>query len=63
MKNLTPAEPFAETTAELCAESTSVEGELTGLPWPKTWKGAYLFVLGSFILWLGLLVALTEYSA
>jgi len=31
------------------------------LPWPKTWRGAYLCVIGSFILWLVLLVALTEF--
>lgn len=31
----------------------------TGLPWLHTWKGVYLFVLGSFIIWVGLLVALT----
>jgi len=42
-------------------EPSASESETTGLPWPKTWKGAYLFVIGSFILWLGLLVALTEF--
>jgi hypothetical protein len=48
------------------AEATSVSdsaSEETGLPWPTTWKGAYLFVIGSFILWLVLLVALTEFFA
>jgi hypothetical protein len=59
MKDVTPAEPSAESSAELSLGDT----EMTGLPWPKTWKGAYLFVIGSFILWLGLLFALTEYSA
>jgi len=40
---------------------TSAGGsEFTGLPWPKTWSGAYLFVIGSFIFWLALLLALTE---
>lgn len=39
------------------------ESESTGLPWPKTWRGAYLFVIASFILWLGLLIALTEFFA
>jgi hypothetical protein len=39
------------------------ESEMTGLPWPKTWKGTYLFVIGSFILWLILLIALTEFCA
>ena len=47
-----------DTTA---AEPSVSESEMTGLPWPKSWKGAYLFVIGSFILWLGLLIALTEF--
>lgn len=37
--------------------------ESTGLPWPKSWTGAYLFVMASFILWLALLIALTELFA
>lgn len=51
MKNLTDDEPQVS------------ELQATGLPWPKTWPGAYLLVLGSFILWLSLLIALTEFSA
>jgi hypothetical protein len=39
------------------------EGESTGLPWPKSWKGTYLFVLCCFALWLILLIALTECGA
>jgi hypothetical protein len=35
------------------------EQEATGLPWPRTWRGVYLFVLGCFCVWLGLLIALT----
>ncbi|HEY9715084.1 MAG TPA: hypothetical protein V6C72_16560 [Chroococcales cyanobacterium] len=35
-------------------------GELTGLPFPKTWTGAYKFVLATFALWIVLLIALTE---
>jgi hypothetical protein len=31
----------------------------TGLPWPHTWRGVYLLVGGCFVLWVGLLVALT----
>jgi hypothetical protein len=31
----------------------------TGLPWFKTWRGVYIFVLVSFVIWVGLLVALT----
>jgi hypothetical protein len=42
-------------------QSVSEFEESTGLPWPKTWKGVYLFVVGSFVLWLLLLYALTEF--
>jgi len=31
-----------------------------GLPGFRTWRGVYLCVLGSFLLWVGLLVLLTE---
>jgi hypothetical protein len=31
----------------------------TGLPVFHTWRGVYLFVLGSFVLWVALLFALT----
>ncbi|MGC9941648.1 MAG: hypothetical protein ABSE48_07420 [Verrucomicrobiota bacterium] len=44
-------------------EPSARESETTGLPWPRTWPGVYLFVLGSFILWLVLLVALTDFFA
>jgi len=30
----------------------------TGLPWPKSWKGAYLVVICSFALWILLLILL-----
>jgi hypothetical protein len=36
------------------------ESEETGLPLLQSWKAVYLFVLGSFALWLALLIALTE---
>lgn len=32
----------------------------TGLPWPRTWRGVYVFVLGSFVVWVALLIVLTE---
>lgn len=40
--------------------ATAVEpgDEATGLPWPRTWPGVYLVVLGSFVVWVALLVAL-----
>jgi hypothetical protein len=31
----------------------------TGLPWLNTWRKVYVFVLGCFVIWVGLLVALT----
>jgi len=31
----------------------------TGLPWPGTWRGVYILVIASFVIWVGLLVALT----
>jgi hypothetical protein len=42
-------------------EPSTRETEETGLPWPRTWKGVYLSVIGSFILWVALLVALTDF--
>jgi hypothetical protein len=34
------------------------DAEAPGLPALRTWRGVYWFVLGSFVLWVGLLVAL-----
>lgn len=36
------------------------ENEDTGLPFLRTWKAVYLFVLASFALWVALLLALTR---
>jgi hypothetical protein len=33
--------------------------ELTGLPWFDTWRAVYVFVLGSFVFWVGLLFVLS----
>ncbi|HWY31024.1 MAG TPA: hypothetical protein VNX46_09730 [Candidatus Acidoferrum sp.] len=44
-------------------EPSARESETTGLPWPRTWPGVYLLVLASFILWIALLVALTDFFA
>lgn len=33
--------------------------QTTGLPWPGTWRGVYVLVIASFVIWVGLLVALT----
>ena len=36
------------------------QDEATGLPWVRTWRGVYLLVFGSFILWVALLALLTR---
>ncbi len=41
------------------AEPPVAEAEPTGLPWFRTWRGVYIFVFGSFLLWVVLLFALT----
>jgi hypothetical protein len=42
------------------AEPPVAEAEPTGLPWFHNWRGVYLFVFSSFILWVVLLFALTR---
>ena len=42
-------------------ESTAGESDgATGLPWPQTWGGVYVFILGCFILFVILLAVLTR---
>jgi hypothetical protein len=41
-------------------EPSESNNDSTGLAWPRTWKGAYIFVAASLVLWLALLIALTE---
>jgi len=41
-------------------ESPAPETEKTGLPLLRSWPAVYIFVLGSFVLWVALLVALTK---
>jgi hypothetical protein len=41
-------------------EPSARESEETGLPWPRTWRGVYYFVLASFVVWVALLLALTR---
>ncbi len=36
-------------------DKPDTESETTGLPWPHSWRGVYLFVTGVFVLWVGLL--------
>jgi hypothetical protein len=33
----------------------------TGLPWPHSWRGVYLLVLASFVIWVALLTALQRF--
>jgi hypothetical protein len=44
-------------------EPSARENEETGLPWPQTWKSVYLLVVGSFVLWVALLIALTNFAS
>ena len=37
------------------------EADDTGLPWLRTWMGVYLVVIINFVLWISLLVALTDF--
>jgi hypothetical protein len=36
-------------------DNPNPEPEGTGLPWPRSWRGVYLLVVGTFILWVALL--------
>jgi hypothetical protein len=36
------------------------DDEITGLPGLRTWRGVYLFVAVVFVVWVGLLAALTR---
>lgn len=41
-------------------ETAGASGDqTTGLPWLGTWRGVYVLVFASFVIWVGLLVALT----
>jgi hypothetical protein len=42
-------------------KSVVPEADDTGLPWLPTWKGVYLVVIIHFVLWVILLVALTDF--
>jgi len=42
-------------------KSIAREADDTGLPWLRTWKGVYLVVILHFVLWVTLLVALTDF--
>jgi hypothetical protein len=40
---------------------TPEQEEATGLPYLSTWQSTYIFTVASFILWIILLFALTEF--
>ena len=42
-------------------KSVAPEADGTGLPWLRTWKSVYLVVIILFVLWVTLLVALTDF--
>jgi hypothetical protein len=44
----------------VAAESSARETEETGLPFFRSWKSVYVFVLVTFIFWVALLIALTK---
>jgi len=41
-------------------ESSAPASATPGLPLLGSWKAVYLFVLGSFVLWVALLIGLTN---
>jgi hypothetical protein len=42
-------------------KSVAPEDDDTGLPWLPTWNRVYLFVIINFVLWVGLLIVLTDF--
>ncbi|CAN5226592.1 hypothetical protein BH11CYA1_BH11CYA1_29550 [soil metagenome] len=56
--------PEIKPTTELETDLRSeIDESKTGLPWPTSWRGAYIFVAGTFIFWIVLLVALTRFGS
>ena len=56
-----PATPAAGGPGGSPAQSNSTDDDAsTGLPWIRSWRGVYLLVLGSFILWVVLLAWLSR---
>ena len=42
-------------------EAGAPKADETGLPWLRSWKEVYLVVIINFVLWVTLLVALTDF--
>jgi hypothetical protein len=45
----------------MTVKSVAPEADDTGLPWLRSWKHVYLVVIINFVLWVTLLVALTDF--
>jgi hypothetical protein len=56
---VTPQDPSPCSEPVPPAPVRNVEDEATGLPFLHSWQSVYAFVLGTFILWVLLLVVLT----
>ena len=53
--------PAPDPTPPPGAAPAPPDDAVTGLPGLRTWRAVYLFVLGSFVLWVGLLTLLTRW--
>ena len=54
-----PSPRRTDETAGEGTRPTATDDEATGLPGFRTWRAVYGFVLGVFVLWVGLLALLT----
>ena len=52
--------PAPDPTPPRGAAPAPPDDAATGLPGLRTWRAVYLFVLGCFIVWVGLLTLLTR---
>ncbi len=55
-----PDKPANTMTDSLPTPQTAAEDETTDLPGLRTWPAVYAFVLGTFIVWVVLLTALSR---
>jgi hypothetical protein len=45
---------------QIDSANDSADSETTGFPGLKSWRAVYLLVVGSFLLWVGLLIWLSR---
>jgi hypothetical protein len=45
----------------ITVKSVVAEADDTGLPWLRSWKAVYLVVIINFVLWVALLIAVTDF--